>query len=68
MTEREAAHRGVPHVAAAYSYRDSTYRSSIEDRERFVKALADPESGEIMGCHMIGSDASILIQEVANGM
>lgn len=30
---------------------------------RFVKVLVDPESGEILGCHILGADAS---QEVAN--
>ena len=30
--------------------------------------LADPESGEILGCHIIGSDAATLIQEAANAM
>ena len=33
-----------------------------------MKVLADPETGQILGCHIIGSEASILIQEVANAM
>jgi len=30
--------------------------------------LVHRETGEILGCHIIGTEASILIQEVANAM
>jgi pyruvate/2-oxoglutarate dehydrogenase complex dihydrolipoamide dehydrogenase (E3) component len=30
--------------------------------------LADPETGEILGCHIIGTDAATLVQEAANVM
>ena len=33
-----------------------------------MKVLADPETGEILGCHIIGANAAILIQEAANVM
>jgi len=33
-----------------------------------VKVLANQETKEILGCHIIGTQASILIQEVANAM
>lgn len=68
LTEREARDQGIPYAAGTYDYRDTAYGSSIEDRDGFVKALAHQETGEIVGCHMIGSEASILIQEVANAM
>ena len=68
LTEREAKERDVPHAVATYDYYDTAYGSSIEDRDGFVKVLAHPESSEILGCHIIGSEASILIQEVVNAM
>ena len=68
MTEREAMELGVDYTAARYDYYDTAYGSSIEDRDGFVKVLADPETGEILGAHIIGTDASILIQEVVNAM
>ena len=40
----------------------------VEDTDGFVKVLANHETEEILGCHIIGTDASILIQEVANAM
>ncbi len=68
LTEQAAKERGIPYVAATYDYHDTAYGSSIEDRDGFVKALAHPETREILGCHIIGSEASMLIQEAANAM
>jgi dihydrolipoamide dehydrogenase len=68
LTEREAQEMGVPYAAATYAYYDTAYGSSIEDRDGFVKVLANSETGEILGSHIIGTDASVLIQEVANAM
>ncbi|MFQ6029401.1 MAG: dihydrolipoyl dehydrogenase family protein [Dehalococcoidia bacterium] len=68
LTEQEARGQGIHYAAATYDYYDTAYGSSIEDRDGFVKVLASRENGEILGCHIIGTDASILIQEVANAM
>ncbi len=68
LTEEEAQERQVHYTAATYDYYDTAYGSSIEDRDGFVKVLAHPHTGEILGCHIIGSDASILIQEAVNAM
>ncbi len=68
LTERQAQEQAIPHVTATYDYYDTAYGSSIEDRDGFVKVLADPETAEILGCHIIGAHASILIQETANAM
>jgi mycothione reductase len=68
LTERQAREQGLPYVAATYKYYDTAYGSSIEDTDGFVKALAQRKTGEILGCHIIGSEASMLIQEAANAM
>ena len=68
LTEQEAMRMDVPYAVASYDYANTAYGSSIEDRDGFVKVLAHPESREILGCHIIGTDASILIQEVSNAM
>ncbi len=68
LTERAAKEQGLPYVVSTYNYYDTAYGSSIEDKDGFVKALAQRETNEILGCHIIGSEASILIQEVVNGM
>ena len=68
LTQQEAEGRGAAYVAATYNYSDTAYGASIEDKDGFVKVLADPESGEILGCHIIGTDAATLIQEATNAM
>ncbi|MGB8938558.1 MAG: hypothetical protein WCC17_25990 [Candidatus Nitrosopolaris sp.] len=48
---------------------NSAMRHVLEDREEeFVKFLADKMKGKILGCHIIGSEASILIHEVLVAM
>lgn len=68
LSEREANDLDLNYTTATYDYYDTAYGSSIEDRDGFVKVLADPETGEILGAHIIGTDASVLVQEVANAM
>ena len=68
VTEQEADEAGLPFISSSYNYYDTAYGASIEDRDGFVKVLANRETREILGCHIIGSDASILIQEVVNAM
>ena len=68
LTEREAQERDVQYVVGRYDYYDTAYGASIEDRDGCVKVLVRQETGEVLGGHIIGSEASILIQEIANAM
>ena len=68
LAEQGATELGIDYALATYDYIDTAYGSSIEDRDGFVKVLADPETREILGCHIIGTDASVLIQEVTNAI
>ena len=68
ITEQEAEKNGTHYVAATYDYSDTAYGASILDLDGFVKVLADPDSRQILGCHIIGSHAAMLIQEIANAM
>ena len=68
LTEELATRMDIEYVTATYNYSDTAYGASIEDRDGFVKVLAHPETREILGCHIIGAEASILIQEAANAM
>ena len=68
LTEQAAVEQSVPYLSATYDYVDTAYGSSIEDRDGFVKVLAHHDTEKILGCHIIGTHASILVQEVANAM
>ena len=68
LTEEAASELGVPYVAATYDYYDTAFGSAIEDRDGFVKVLAHRETQEILGCHIMGTDAATLVQEATNAM
>ena len=66
LTQQEAEGRGAAYITSTYNYSDTAYGAPIEDHDGFVKVLTDHETEEILGCHIIGTDAATLIQEVAN--
>lgn len=49
-------------------YTDVARGQAMMEKESFLKALVDAESERILGFHIIGPQASILIQEVVNMM
>jgi mycothione reductase len=68
LTEGAARETGRDHAVARYDYDETAYGASIEDHDGFVKVLADPQTREILGCHILGTDASTLVQGVATLM
>jgi mycothione reductase len=68
MTENEVKERGRRFVAGRTDYAATAYGESLDEQVGFVKVLADADSREILGCHVIGPDAAVLVQEVANAM
>src|SRR5574341_2110557 len=67
-TEDELKMQKIPYVKAVYKYKGTGYGIAIEDNDGFVKLLAHPYTKEILGCHILGTDASILIHEVIVAM
>jgi mycothione reductase len=68
LTEEQAQERGIPYVKAVQRYADIAYGWAMEDTTGFAKVLADPESGQIIGCHVIGPQAPSVIQPVIQAM
>ena len=68
LTEREAAARG-PYVSSVRGYDSVAYGWAMEDDgTHAVKLLADPASGQLLGAHIIGPDAAILLQPLTQAM
>jgi mycothione reductase len=67
-TEEELQKQGRRYVAATSAYSDAAYGWALEDTTSFVKVLADPDSRLILGAHLIGPQASILIQPLLQAM
>ena len=68
LTEKEAQARGIPHLAASYPFNDHGKSLIMEARDGFVKLLADPKSGEILGGACVGPAGGELIHEIVAAM
>ena len=68
MTEEEARERGIRYVTATQDYAGIAYGWAMEDTSGFAKLLADPASGLLLGAHIIGPQASTLIQPLIQAM
>lgn len=64
--EEDLRREGRDYATATYRYED-TARGDAMKAEGFVKVIIDP-GGTILGCHIIGPDASSIIQEVVVAM
>jgi mycothione reductase len=66
--EQELQAQGRDYVAATRPYRDAVYGWALEDTTSFVKVLADPATRLLLGAHIIGPQASTLIQPLIQAM
>ncbi len=64
--ERDLREADADYATNTYAY-DETARGSAMHADGFVKVLIDPD-GEILGCHVMGPEASNLIEEVVVAM
>lgn len=58
----------IKYLKSIYSYIETGMGLAIEDRQGFVKFLVDKENWKILGCHILGTEASTLIHEVLVAM
>jgi mycothione reductase len=68
LTERQAVEQGVRHVVAKQMYGDTAYGWAMEDTTSFAKVLADPDTGLVLGAHVLGPQASNLLQPLVQAM
>ncbi len=68
VTEQELKKQKIPYKVGTYKYIRTGMGKALEDEDGFVKVLADPATKKILGCHIIGTDASTLIHEVIVAM
>jgi pyruvate/2-oxoglutarate dehydrogenase complex dihydrolipoamide dehydrogenase (E3) component len=68
LTEKEAKARGISYLAASYPFNDHGKSLIMEAKDGFVKLLADPKSGEILGGSCVGPAGGELIHEIVTAM
>ena len=68
LTEKEAKTHGIAYLAASYPFNDHGKSLIMEAKDGFVKLLADPKSGEILGGACVGPVGGELIHEIVTAM
>jgi pyruvate/2-oxoglutarate dehydrogenase complex dihydrolipoamide dehydrogenase (E3) component len=68
LTEKTATAQGIPFIAASYPFNDHGKSLLMEALDGFVKLLANPRSGEILGGCCVGPVGGELIHEISAAM
>ena len=68
LKEAEAKQKGYKILVGIALYKDTAMGGAMGEPEGFVKVIVERETGKILGGHIIGAEASIIIQEIINAM
>jgi mycothione reductase len=68
MTEDEATASGFDVVTKVQKYGDTAYGWAMEDEHGLVKLIGDRATGKILGAHVMGHQASSIIQPIIQAM
>ena len=68
ITEAQADEQGIDYVVSRQDYGETAFGWAMEDTDHFVKIIADAKSKIIIGAHLIGPQASSLIQPLIQAM
>src|SRR2546430_125830 len=68
LTEKEAKAKNVPYLAASYPFSDHGKSLIMDATDGFVKLLANPATGEIIGGCCVGPVGGELIHEIIVAM
>ncbi|MBM7367604.1 mycothione reductase [Gordonia hydrophobica] len=68
LTEAQARATGRDITVKVQNYGDVAYGWAMEDTTGFCKVIADRGTGELLGAHLIGPQASTVIQPVIQAM
>ena len=64
LSEQEVKDSGRKYKVGKFPFSANGRARSMNETSGFVKFIADADTDELLGCHMIGANASELIQEV----
>ena len=64
LTERAAKEQGLDYTVAKYQFKAHGKAIAVGATDGLVKLITSKPYGEILGCHIIGEDASELIGEI----
>ncbi len=64
LNERQCREQEIPYLTASYPFADHGKAMCMGTTHGFVKLLCRPDSGELLGAHIVGPDAAELIHEL----
>ena len=68
LSEQACVDAGVEHVTFVQRYGDTAYGWAMEDTTSVCKLVADPRSGRLLGAHLLGPQATSLVQPLVQAM
>jgi dihydrolipoamide dehydrogenase len=68
LKEAESKQKGYKIMVGKAFYKDTALGAAMGNPPGFVKVIVEQESGRLLGGHIIGPFASMLIQEIINAM
>jgi mycothione reductase len=68
LTEHQAQATGEPFCAIVHDFGGAAYGWAMEDTTSFCKLIGDPRTRTVIGAHVIGYQASMLVQLLVQGM
>ncbi len=68
LTEAQARDAGLDVAVTVQEFADVAYGWAMNDTSHCVKLIADRATNQLVGCHIIGPQASILIQPAIQAM
>jgi len=68
MREQDLKQKKIDYAVGKYNFIDSGMGIALQDNEGFAKIFSDRKTRKILGCHILGTDASTLIHEVIVAM
>ena len=68
LPEHEVKASGRPYKVGKFPFSANGRARTMAETQGFVKFIADAETDQILGCHIIGADAADLLQEAVLAM
>jgi dihydrolipoamide dehydrogenase len=68
LTEKAAKEKGIEYKIGRFPFSASGRAVASAETEGFVKVISDAKTGEILGAHILGAEATELISEYALAM
>ncbi|WKD59079.1 mycothione reductase [Corynebacterium caspium] len=68
LTEKQASDAGHNYTVKVQRFADVAYGWAMEDQSGIIKLIADKDSGLLLGAHIMGPQASTLLQQLITFM